>query len=368
MPPLPSGLFKVVRVGGERHRLGPSLQLKIINVKMTHEPFVRPAGLDRESSAQFTEIRVRGKTVKVPSTCIQGRTIIVKGKWVKLAAVKDEDCLEGDVVDNPDLFVTQLKEGPLKVDLFTFAEEPTSTKPEYGYHIEWDSAAIIPIRDYAGWWEKLPQETRRNVRKAAKCGVDVKAAPFNDELVRGIVDIYNETPMRQGKRFWHYGKSFEIVREETATYLERSEFIGAYCQDALIGFIKVVYVHKCARIIHILSKEQHADKRPTNALIAKAVQVCAEKGITSLQYQKYIYGGNQASPLTEFKRRNRFEEVRYPRYYIPISTIGKLALKLKLHHGLIHLLPEKVSVSLRSMRKRALEILCRIPLAAAKSR
>jgi hypothetical protein len=342
--------------------------LKLINVKMTQEPFVQVAGSERESSAQFTEIRVRGKTVKVPSTRIQGRTIIVKGKWLKQAAVKDEDCIECDVVDNPEQFVAQIKEGPLKVDLFTFAQQSTSAQPEYSYHIEWDNAAIIPIRDYASWWEKLPQETRRNVRKATKCGVDVKAAPFNDDLVRGIVDIYNETPMRQGKRFWHYGKSFETVRKETATYLERSEFIGAYHQEALIGFIKMVYVDKCARIIHILSMEQHANKRPTNALIAKAVEVCAEKGCTSLQYQKYIYGGNQASPLTEFKRRNGFEEVRYPRYYVPISTTGKLVLKLRLHHGFIHLLPKKVSVALRGMRNRVLEIMCRTPLAAAKSR
>jgi hypothetical protein len=335
---------------------------------MTREPFTQLAGREQRLGPQLTEIRVRGKTVKVPFTRIQGRTIIVKGKWVKLAAVKDEDCLEGDVVDNPDLFVTELNQGPLKADLFTFAQKPTSTKPEYGYHMEWDNAAIISITDYARWWETLSQETRRNVRKAAKLGVEVKAVHFDDELVRGIVDIYNETPIRQGRRFWHYGKSFETVREETATYLGRSEFIGAYYKRALIGFIKLVYVDKCAKIIHILSKEQHVDKRPMNALIAKAVQVCAEKGFTSLQYWKYVYGGNEVSSLTEFKRRNGFEQVRYARYYIPISTTGKLVLKLKLHHGLVQFLPNKVAVALRNMRSRVLEILCRTALPAAKSR
>jgi hypothetical protein len=337
-----------------------------MKVKMMQEPSAQLAGMERRISPQFIEIKVRGKTVKVPSTRIQGRTIIVTGKWVKMAVVEDEDCLEGDIVENPDLFLIQLKQDPLKVDLFTFEQKPTSTKPQYGYYMEWDNAAIIPIKDYGDWWEKLPQETRRNVRRAAKLGVDVKVAHFDDELVRGIVDIYNETPIRQGRRFWHYGKSFETVKNETATYLERSEFIGAYYENALIGFIKLVYVDKCARVIHILSKEQHADKRPTNALIAKAVQVCAEKGFTSLQYAKYVYGGNEASPLTEFKRRNGFKQVRYPRYYIPISTIGKLVLKLNLHHGLIHLLPKKVSVTLRGLRKRVVEILCRPTLAKEK--
>jgi len=326
---------------------------------MTTEPSAQLSDMEPIISPQFTEIRVQGMTVVVPSTRVQGRTIIVTGKWVKVASVEDESCLEGDVVDNPDLFLTQLKQGPLKVDLFTFEQKPTSTKPRYRYHMEWDNAAIIPITDYAHWWESLPQETRRNVRKAAKLGVDVKAVQFDDELVRGIVDIYNETPIRQGQRFWHYGKSFEAVKKEKATYLERSEFIGAYFAGALIGFIKLLYVDKCATVFHILSKEQHADKRPTNALIAKAVEVCAAKGMTSLQYCKYVYGKNETSPLTEFKRRNGFERVLYPRYFVPLSTKGKLVLKLKLHHGLVHLLPQRVLVALRGFRRMVLENLSR---------
>jgi hypothetical protein len=307
--------------------------------RMSTEPSAQLSDMEPIISSQFTEIRVQGKTVLVPSTVVQGRTIIVKGKWVKIASVEDEDCFEGDVVDNPDLFLTQLRQGPFKADLFTFEQKPTSSKPQYGYHMEWDNAAIIPITDYAHWWESLPQETRRNVRKAAKLGVDVKAVQFDDELVRGIVDIYNETPIRQGRQFWHYGKSFEAVKKETATYLERSEFVGAYFANSMIGFIKLLYVDKCATVIHILSKEQHADKRPTNALIAKAVEVCAAKGITSFQYCKYVYGKNETSPLTEFKRRNGFERVLYPRYFVPLS--------------------QRVLVALRGFRRMVLENLSR---------
>ena len=321
-----------------------------MKVNMRPEPSAQLAGMEGRIITQSAEIRVQGKTVHVPSICIRGRTIVATGKWVKLAAVEDEDCLEGDVVDNPDLILGDLKRSPLKADLFTFEQKPTSTRAQFGYHMEWDNAAIIPIQSYADWWEKLPQETRRNVRKATKLGVNVKAARFDDELVRGIVDIYNETPVRQGRRFWHYGKSFETIKREAATYLDRSEFIAAYHEDVLIGFTKLLYVDKCAKIIHILSKEQHTDKRPTNALIAKAVEVCAEKGFTSLQYCKYVYSGNEGSPLTEFKRRNGFEQVLYPRYYVPLTMKGRIVLRLGMHHGWRNLVPRKLVPTLLKLR------------------
>src|SRR5205085_11431138 len=86
--------------------------------------------------------------------------------------------------------------------------------------------------------------------------------------------------------------------------------------------------------------EAHSDKRPTNALIAKAVEICAGKGLSYLTYCRYLDGGNEQSPLTEFKRRNGFEQLLYPRYFIPLNLKGKLALRLGLHHGLRNRLPK----------------------------
>src|SRR6202007_3187530 len=108
---------------------------------------------------------------------------------------------------------------------------------------------------------------------AEKRGVNVKIAQFDDEFVRGIQGIYNESPVRQGRRFWHFGKNFETVKRENATYLDRSDFIGAYFNDELIGFIKIVYVDCIATLMQILAKEEHHDGRPMNALLAKAVEL-----------------------------------------------------------------------------------------------
>jgi hypothetical protein len=286
------------------------------------------------------EIRIAGKTLRVPSAEIFGRTVVVKGKWIRIAKVKDEEVVEGASVQDPKTFLACLKESQLRVDCFTFAQRPPETKPNHNYHLEWDNWAAVNTTCFQDWWENLPQESRKNVRRAAKRGVVVKIVPLSDNLVRGILNIYNETPLRQGKRFWHFGKDFETVKRELATYLERSEFIGAYWNDELIGFIKMVYVDRVATLFHIVSMNEHHDKRPMNALIAKAVEHCEQKGISHFIYGQFLYGNKRQSSLLEFKRRNGFEQIDFPRYFVPLTLRGRIFVGLKLYRGITGLVPE----------------------------
>src|SRR5262249_4968197 len=166
-------------------------------------------------------------------------------------------------------------------------QKPPAVTPRFNHPFELDNMAAIRVSPFQNWWENLPQESRKNVRRAAKRGVIVRVAPFDDEFARGIHKICNEAPVRQGRRFWHYGKDFETVRREHATYLERSEFIGAYWKDELIGFIKMVYVDNNATLFHILAMNKHYDKRPMNALVAKAVEVCDQKKLCYLIYGQF---------------------------------------------------------------------------------
>jgi len=303
------------------------------------------------SKTDAIEIRIRGKNVYVPSAEICRHTVIVTGGWLKTARLHDEELVEGQIVPNPAAFLDELKRQKIGADLLTFAQKPPMTTPLHPYYFEWDNWAAIPIVTFKDWWEgRLPQETRKNVRRAAKRGVIVKTVPFDDALVRGIKRIYDETPIRQGRRFWHYGKNLEAVRHENGTYLDRSEFIGAYIEDELIGFIKFIYTDDAAILIQILTMNAHHDKRPMNALLAHAVDVCEQRKVSFLVYGQYVYGAKQDSSLTEFKRRNGFEEIKFPRYYIPLSLKGKAALGLRMHRGMQNLLPVRVSKFLRKGR------------------
>jgi hypothetical protein len=302
------------------------------------------------ANAKLEQVRLCGKTLYVPSTEICGRRVIVTGKWVRRAEIKDESVIEGVTIEDPDSFIAQLKESDLAADLFTFAQKPPEITPKYGYHWEWDNWAAIPTACFKDWWESLPQVSRKNVRRAARRGVVVKIVPFDDDLVKGVHRIYNSIRVRDGRRFWYYGQDLESVRQGLATYLDRSEFIGAYFGEELIGFFKMVYVDDTATIFHIISMDEHYDKRPQNALIAKAAEVCAQKSVSHLIYGKFIYGNKRRSSLVEFKRRNGFQQVNFPRYYVPLTVKGELFVRLRLYRGFSGLLPEPILYAALSCR------------------
>ena len=303
------------------------------------------------ANVEQAEIRICGKTLYVPSTEICGRTVVVTGKWIRTAQIKDEEVVEGVPVEDPESFITKLEESELQADLFTFAQRPPEITLKYDYRFKWVNWAAVPTTCFKDWWEnRLPQESRKNVRRAAKRGVVVRVVPFNDDLVKGIHRIYNETPIRQGKRFWHFGKDLDTLRGELATYLDRSEFIGAYWNEELIGFLKMVYVNRVATLFHIISMNEHYDKRPMNALIAKAVDFCEQKGISHFIYGQFVYGNKHQSSLLEFKRRNGFEQINFPRYYVPLTVKGRLFVRLKLYKGVGGLVPEPILQTALSCR------------------
>jgi hypothetical protein len=222
--------------------------------------------------------------------------------------------------------------------------------------MEWDNLAVARISTFENWWTKqIGGKTRNMVKQADKKGVEIREISFDEKLAHGIWEIYNESPMRQGRRFPHYGKDLETVYRDEATYLESSTFIGAFHGEELIGFIKLVadVAGQQAGLMNILSKIGHRDKAPTNALIAQAVKSCADRGIGHLVYANYSYGNKQQDSLREFKERNGFERVDVPRYFVPLTPFGWIALRLGFHHRLVDRIPTSLAERLRELRKVA---------------
>ena len=299
---------------------------------------------------KYENTKFRGKAVRVPVVEIDGRTVVVTGKWLKTAAIKDEELVEGELIADPQSFILKLHLSDLGADVFTFSEALGVQTPRLQFPFEWDNAAVIRTSDFAAWWTELPQAARKNARRAEKLGLEIRAAVLDDDFARGIKHIYDESPVRQGRPFWHYQKDLQTVILENGTYPDRSEFIGAYHKGQLVGFMKWVYVGTVARILQILSLNSHQDMRPMNALIAKAVEICEGKGVTYLVYSKYTYGKRSDTTLAEFKRRNGFKQLNYPRYFVPLTLKGRLALKLGVHHGLVALLPPRLLSMLAAFR------------------
>ncbi len=158
--------------------------------------------------------------------------------------------------------------------------------------------------------------------------------------------IFNESPIRQGRRFWHYGKDFETVKRQFSRFLFRERMIGAYFEGEMVGFIMLADAGRFALTGQIISSLKHRDKSPNNALIAKAVEVCAAN---DLPYLIYLFWTDDS--LAEFKRRCGFERVRVPRYYVPLTWKGALALKTGAHRGWKTLIPARVKTSLKRIRR-----------------
>ena len=290
------------------------------------------------------EVSVKGKWVRVPSLDINGKTIVVRGSWIKVAVVHDEEWLETELED-PKLCVQRLKDQKshdLRADCFTFSQKLPATLPKYSYPMERDSVSAICLASFTEWWDKLPQETRKNIRRSQKRGVVIRVKQFDDDLIKGIAEVNDDSPVRQGRRNVHYGKSFDQTRKDHSSFLDRSDFICAYHGIEMIGFLKIVYRGRVASILNLAVKASQSDKRPANALVAKAVEICAAKGISHITYGMFNYGNKRHSPLREFKIRNGFQEILVPRFYVPLTRWGGLVMKLKLHLGLIGVLPYSV--------------------------
>lgn len=276
--------------------------------------------------------------------------IAVTGRLLRMASVRHD---WNEDVEAPETIITALKSSNCNADIFTFIQRLPESKPKYNYRMEWDNVAAIPIKNYDHWLNnQINQESRNKIKKAEKKGVHVKVVNFDDDLMVGIHKIYNETPIRQGKPFSHYGKDVQTLKDIHATFLDSSCFIGAYCKDELIGFIKLVFTGRYMRTMHILATIKHRDKAPMNLLLAKAIEICCQKDIRYLVYAKFTYGKVGSDTLMYFKRDNGFESIIIPRYYIPLTRWGETALNLRLHHGIVEVIPEKMIRKLRDLRAK----------------
>jgi hypothetical protein len=281
---------------------------------------------------------------------LSGKEVRIRGSLVRIGYLDGEGY---QFLENPELALRTLRESNCRIDVFTFIQKLSDPSPKYKYRLEWDNVAALPVSTFDHWMtEQIDFKVRNKVRKAAKNGVVVREVPFEEGFVRGICAIYNESPVRQGMRFWHYGKDLEAVRGLNGTFMDQSIFIGAFFEEELIGFAKLVANEERSQagLMQILSMIRHRDKAPTNALIAQAVRSCAERGIPRLWYASFSYGNKQRDSLSDFKLHNGFQKVELPRYYIPLTVAGRIALYLGLHHRVTDWIPEPVGSAYRRVR------------------
>jgi hypothetical protein len=239
-------------------------------------------------------------------------------------------------------FLEKLKERG--TDIFTFIERKwsqTVQHPQKKWVKTQDNIALLEVRNYDEWWESISKKTRNMVRKAEKNGVTTRISVADEKLAEGIWRIYNETPIRQERAFSHYGVALANVKS-SVTSAKDSTFIGAYLEEELVGFIQLVHGDNIAIVSQILSLQKQWDKAVNNALLAKTIQVCAQKQEKWLMYGRM---GNHPS-LDRFKESNGFVRFALTRYHIPVTAKGKIATRLGLNREFKDALPQPIRYAL----------------------
>ena len=283
---------------------------------------------------------------------INGKEFRIDRKLVRIGYLDGEGY---QFLDDPETELESLRSSRQGVDIFTFIQRLSDTAPKHSYPMEMGNMATIRVSTFDEWMTKqIGPKVRNMVRKSAKSGVEIREVPYDDAFVRGISAVYNESPIRQGMKFWHYGKDLETVRRINGTFMDRSIFIGAYFEGNLIGFIKMVTDkdRTQAGLMQVVSMIGQRDKAPQNALIAQAVRSCADRGIGYLWYANMSYGKKQRDGLADFKRYNGFQKIEVPRYYVPLTIAGRVALRFGLHRSMADWVPESVASTYRRVRKQ----------------
>ena len=248
-----------------------------------------------------------------------------------------------DIEPRRDLLRNLRKKG---VDLFTFVQRTfvqETFEKKYPFHKEVENIAIMKIASYDDWWTRtIRKKVRQSVKKAEKSGVKVKIVEVNEDFFRSVQRIYNETPFREGRRYSGYGLSIGHLREKFDD-IGDSDILGAYFNGQLIGLLWLTYGDRTAMFRSFVSFIKHRNKCPNNALIAEAVRRCSERQVTFLVYGNH-YGFLPG--LDKFREHQGFRKFPLPRYYIPLSRMGQLAIELGIHR--------KIEYSLPTLMERAL--------------
>ncbi len=262
--------------------------------------------------------------------------LVVRGRLLTVARLKDEWY---DDIGDPEPKIQALRQSLPRPDLFTFWQRLPDITPSYSYYHEAEAISALPLSDFKHWWEKqIKTDTRKKAKRPEKRGVEIRVVSLDDDFVRGVMGVFNETPVRRGRPFRHYGLDFETLKARLSNDLSISKFIGAYYEGSLVGFVKLVYAEgRFANPGLIVSKLEFRNKYVNNALLAKAVEVCTQDNIPYLTYTGWRRGSQ-----AEFLVRHGFQKTLMPRYWIPLTAKGAVALRLGLHRNIRTYIPDRL--------------------------
>ncbi len=230
-----------------------------------------------------------------------------------------------------------------KIDVLSFLERGwcCPLRGKFSWAKSEDNVALLHVESYENWLRSIGKKTRNMIRKAERSGITTAPVQPANGFAESVWKIYNETPIRQGRSFTHFGESLEIVKKNLAL-ASNCLYIEANLDKNIVGFVQLLPGDNILIISQILSLQAYWDNAVNNALVAKAVDIAAANGMKWIMYGRI---GNHPS-LDIFKRNNGFVKYKLNRYYIALTWKGKLAVTLGLQKSLKDAMPQSMKNTL----------------------
>ena len=128
---------------------------------------------------------------------VRGQEVRVQGSLIRIARLEATDIIFWSIRR----LAVELRTMRIRIDLFTFMQRLPETRRSTRTRWSGTTLAALPVSTFEHWWRANWVQARNKAKQAEKKGVIVREVPFDDTLVKGIWEIYNECPVRQGGGF-----------------------------------------------------------------------------------------------------------------------------------------------------------------------
>jgi len=251
-------------------------------------------------------------------------SITVKRHRFLLSTARRTDEYNGNIVLSQNLIAYLADK---KVDLFSFLDNNfhTLATDNNGWLKSYDILLLHEVQTYQDWWKKVGKKTRNMVRKAEKNNVITSVIQPSTELARDICRVYNSSQRKQKRKNNNYGKTDqEVLKEITSS--SKNVFIVSRLEHEVVGFSQLVCYDDTVFIKRLISLETHWDKGINNALIAKVIEISADRGIKKLIFAHWNPWFFPEESLIDFATNNGFRLRKVTRYYAPLTWSGRVLI------------------------------------------
>jgi len=96
-----------------------------------------------QQTGNYTELAFKGRRHLVPAVRVDGRTVVLTGRLLRIATVQSAEYVEGGSILDPEEVRRALAGIGQTADIFTFAQNVGDEDPRFPYYHEWDNAAAV---------------------------------------------------------------------------------------------------------------------------------------------------------------------------------------------------------------------------------